>query len=199
MTISRRVFLAGAGFVGLTACAGANNELGYTLAEGDFTNATENNTLVHNGELDYRLTLARRFANEVTSTVNFPFDSAYLDADSQSVLQRQAHWMRQFPEVRFKIYGHTDAPGSAGYNYALGQRRANAVLRFLTHSGVPRSSLEAVVSRGQTQPLIVTEGREPRNRRTVTEASGFVRRHPTVMNGQYAEVIYREYLESARS
>jgi hypothetical protein len=53
------------------------------------------------------------------------------------------------------------------------------------------------VSFGETQPLIVTEGRERRNRRTVTEVSGFVQDHPLILNGKYAEVIWREYVASA--
>lgn len=56
--------------------------------------------------------------------------------------------------------------------------------------------LEAVVSYGETQPLIVTQGRERRNRRTVTEVSGFVQGHPNLLNGRYAEVIFREYVTS---
>jgi hypothetical protein len=31
----------------------------------------------------------------------------------------------------------------------------------------------------------------------VTQVSGFVRRHPTVMSGQYAQIIHREFVESA--
>ena len=57
--------------------------------------------------------------------------------------------------------------------------------------------LEALVSFGETQPLVVTDDRERRNRRTVTEVSGFVSNHPTVLNGKYAEVIFREYVQSA--
>ncbi|MEN8841016.1 MAG: OmpA family protein, partial [Octadecabacter sp.] len=45
-----------------------------------------------------------------------------------------------------------------------------------------------------TQPLIVTQGQERRNRRTVTEVSGFIQSHPTVMNGQYGEIIFRDYV-----
>jgi peptidoglycan-associated lipoprotein len=44
---------------------------------------------------------------------------------------------------------------------------------------------------------VQTTAPELRNRRTVTEVSGFVSRHPTVLNGKYAEVIFREYVESA--
>jgi hypothetical protein len=36
-----------------------------------------------------------------------------------------------------------------------------------------------------------------RNRRTVTEVSGFVESHPLVLNGKYAEIIWREFLGTA--
>jgi len=83
--------------------------------------------------------------------------------------------------------------GSAGYNQRLGLRRANAAVAFLVRNGVSKSRLEAVVSYGKTQPLIQTSAPEMRNRRTVTEVSGFVGNHPTVMNGKYAQVVFREY------
>ena len=76
-------------------------------------------------------------------------------------------------------------------------RRAQAVVSFLVSQGISRSRLEAVASFGETRPLIVTQGRERRNRRTVTEVSGFVASHPIIMDGKYAEVVYREYVESA--
>ena len=163
----------------------------------NFGNATMNNTNVHTGQSGYTISLARRFADEVDSTVNFAFNSTALDAEARAVLRQQAVWINQFPEVRFKVYGHTDLVGSTAYNRNLGLRRAQAVVLYLTSQGVDRSRLEAVVSHGETQPLVVTEGRERRNRRTVTEVSGFVRNHPTVLNGRYAEVIFREYVNSA--
>ena len=63
--------------------------------------------------------------------------------------------------------------------------------------GISRGRLEAVTSFGETQPLVVTENREPRNRRTVTEVSGFLNNSPAVLNGKYAQVIFREYVDSA--
>ena len=73
---------------------------------------------------------------------------------------------------------------------------ADAVVNFLIGQGISRARLEAVVSFGETQPLIVTQGRERRNRRTVTEVSGFVAGHPMLLDGNYAAVVYREYLVS---
>lgn len=172
-------------------------EAGTQVDTGLFGDATMNNTLVMNGERDYAISLAKRFAEEVPSTINFEFDSYRLDAAAQQVLTVQADWIRQFPEIKFRVYGHTDAVGSSSYNKRLGLRRAKAAVAFLSARGINRSRLEAVASFGETQPLIVTANRERKNRRTVTEVSGFVKRHPTLLDGKYAEVIYREYVASA--
>lgn len=172
-------------------------EAGSLADTGSFGNANLNNRLVMTGERQYTFDLANRFASEVTSTVTFEFNSAQLDGTAQAVLRQQAGWIRQFPEIRFRVYGHTDAVGSNRSNKALGLRRANAVVAYLGSLGISRSRLEAVVSFGETQPLIVTQGRERRNRRTVTEVSGFVKRHPTVLDGKYAQIIYRDYVGSA--
>lgn len=172
-------------------------EAGALIGGGDFGNATMNNVLIQNGDRSYVINLAKRFASEVPTTINFAFNSAQIDAQSADVLRRQAAWIKQFPEVRFKVYGHTDAVGSNSYNFGLGKRRANAVVRFLSQQGISRSRLEAVVSHGETRPLVVTEDRERRNRRTVTEVTGFVPEHPSVLDGKYAQIVYRDYVESA--
>jgi outer membrane protein OmpA-like peptidoglycan-associated protein len=174
-----------------------NREAGALVDGGNFGNATMNNTMIMSGDRSYVYDLANRFAQEVPSTVNFAFDSATLDAGARDTLRQQAGWIRQFPEVRFRVYGHADAPGSNAYNKRLGLRRAKAAVAFLTSQGISRSRLEAVASFGETQPLIVTQGRERRNRRTVTEVTGFVRNHPSVLDGKYAQIIYREYVNSA--
>jgi hypothetical protein len=72
-----------------------------------------------------------------------------------------------------------------------------AVVGYFSARGISRSRLEAVVSFGETQPLVQTQNPEERNRRTVTEVSGFVQDAPLVLNGKYAEVIFREYVNSA--
>ncbi len=196
MLISRRFLLLGLGCTALAGCENAR-EAGAQLDEGGFGNPTAHNMLVQTGQMPFVINLAERFAAEVTTTVNFAFDSARLDAEAQAILRRQANWIRQFPEVTFRVFGHTDLVGTEAYNHQLGLRRARAVVNYLVRNGVSRSRLEALVSYGQTQPLIFTQARERQNRRTVTEVSGFMQRHPTVLNGQYARIIHREYVESA--
>lgn len=204
MTSQMKIILISASLLALGACSKENNiarafydEAGAEIDEGGFGNATMNNTLVMKGQEGYVIDLTRRFASEVSSTVNFAFNSAVLDGEAQAALREQANWIRQFPEVRFRVYGHTDLVGSNAYNKSLGLRRANAVVAYLSSQGVSRSRLEALVSYGETQPVIVTEGQERQNRRTVTEVSGFVQKHPSVLNGKYAEILFRHYVGSA--
>lgn len=190
----------------LTGCTGGTGaqwrdfntrEAGSEIDAGFFGNATMNNNQVQTNRSGMMLNLNRRFSNEVTATVTFPFNSTALDENARATLRQQATWIRQFPEIRFKVYGHTDLVGSTGYNRRLGLRRAEAVVLYLTTQGISRSRLEAVVTFGESQPLIVTQGEERRNRRTVTEVSGFVDSNPMLLNGRYAEVIFREYVASA--
>ena len=129
--------------------------------------------------------------------MTFEFDKSTLDADARAILTEQANWIRQFPEIRFSVFGHTDLVGSNAYNEALGRRRAQAVVNFLVSQGVNRSRLKALVSFGETRPAISTQDRERRNRRTVTEVSGMVENAPMVLNGKYAQIIFRQYVASA--
>lgn len=200
----RRIAITAAALGALTACAPSDptfssffREAGAPVDDGGFGNATMNNVLSQSGDSTYRINLARRFAAEVPSTINFAFNSYALDEEARAVLRAQAEWIRQFPEVRFKVFGHTDLVGSTAYNRQLGLRRAEAAVLYLVSQGISRSRLEAVVSYGEEQPLIVTEGEERRNRRTVTEVSGFVESHPSVLNGRYAEIVFRDYVASA--
>ncbi|KQB13297.1 OmpA family protein [Rhodobacter capsulatus] len=184
-----------AGALALAGCSGA--ELGSQYETGGFGNATMNNTLMMTGQRDFAVSLTRKFAQDVPNTVNFAFNSDRLDGTAQAALVQQANWIRQFPEVKFRVYGHTDLVGSDAYNKALGLRRARAVVAFLTGQGISRSRLEAVVSYGKTQPLVYDPGPNVQNRRTVTEVSGLVKRTPQYLDGQYAELVFRQYVASA--
>lgn len=189
--------------VALSGCAAGTvnqfntREAGADIDRGYFGNSTMNNVGVQTGQQSMAINLNNRFAAEVPTTINFPFNSTALNDQARNILRQQADWIRQFPEVRFKVYGHTDLVGTMAYNRQLGLRRAEAAVLYLTSQGISRDRLQAVVTFGETQPLVVTQNEERRNRRTVTEVTGFVDRHPTIMNGRYAEVIFREYVASA--
>lgn len=190
-----KAVLVGVSLISLAGCM--NGEVGSQINEGGFGNPTANNIAVETGQLKYVIDLSKRFASEVPNTVNFAFDSSYLDGQAQQILERQASWIRRFPEVRFTVYGYTDEVGSEHYNYGLGLRRARSVVNFLVSQGISRHRLRAVVSYGKTRPLVDVPTRERKNRRAITDVSGFVQNAPLVLDGKYADIIYRSYVASA--
>ena len=72
--------------------------------------------------------------------------------------------------VKAVIQGHTDERGTREYNISLGERRANAVIGYLTSQGVDVSQLEAV-SYGEESPAIdgSNDYAWSKNRRAVLE------------------------------
>jgi len=204
MHSTAKLFILSASILAMAGCSREGNfarsfyaEAGSEVETKDFGHSTHNNTLVERGERDYAIDLTRRFAADVPNTVNFEFNSSVLDQPARDALVQQADWIKQFPEARFRVYGHTDLVGSDAYNRALGLRRAKAAVAFLVSQGISRSRLEAVASFGKTQPVVFVQGPERKNRRTVTEISGFVHTNPMVINGKYAAIIMREYVNSA--
>ncbi|MFN7426441.1 MAG: OmpA family protein [bacterium] len=75
--------------------------------------------------------------------VQFDFDSARIQTASQPLLDSLAAAMRseRLAGLRFRVEGHTDAKGNAGYNQRLSQRRAEAVIAHLSGAGVDRARL----------------------------------------------------------
>ena len=172
------------------------SEAGAEVDEGGFGQPTMTNTMAMMNEGQATEVLGNRFAAEVPTTITFAFNQSTITPAAAAVLDRQAAFIRQFPEVRFRVYGHTDLVGSNAYNYALGLRRAQTVVAYLGSKGISTSRLEALVSYGETRPAVRTGSAEERNRRTVTEVSGFTKGSSARLNGKYAAVIFREYVIS---
>ena len=198
MQMTSKALLALALSGSLAACSyspSIDRQLGYEVDEGGFGQVSRTNTKIMSGEISTTQILANRFANEVPSTITFPFNSAELTPEARQVLAQQASWISQFPELRFSVYGHADAVGSNAYNQSLGKRRAQAVVNFFASQGVSRNRLEALVSFGETRPAVPSQGPEEANRRTVTTVSGFHgKRRSTLLDSRYAAIVYREYV-----
>lgn len=113
---------------------------------------------------------AEDFRRSVTSdTVNFALDQYDLDAQSRSILDSQAQWLAQYPNVRVSIEGHADERGTREYNLALGDRRANSVSNYLAARGVSPTRI-TTVSYGKERPIAMgsDEASWAQNRRAVT-------------------------------
>jgi outer membrane protein OmpA-like peptidoglycan-associated protein len=63
--------------------------------------------------------------------VNFGFDQYDIEPDGQVILEEAGRQMAANPRSIVEIAGHTDRTGGREYNYVLGQRRADAVRRYL--------------------------------------------------------------------
>jgi peptidoglycan-associated lipoprotein len=90
--------------------------------------------------------------------VYFDLDNAVIKDEGRSALTANANYMKRRTAVRVTIEGHCDERGTAEYNLALGDRRANAVKAYLVELGVPASSIN-VVSKGKEAPFC-TESNE---------------------------------------
>lgn len=82
--------------------------------------------------------------------VRFGFDSSVLDAATRGEIEAAAACLRNSTDF-VRVEGHCDDRGTTDYNVALGQRRADAVARFLVGLGVSPSRVQAV-SYGEERP-----------------------------------------------
>lgn len=84
----------------------------------------------------------------------FGFDSAELSAEGQRAVQGILAQVREAAQVQsIRVTGYTDRIGSASYNQALSQRRAEAVRAALVQGGVPAASISAE-GRGAAEPIV---------------------------------------------
>jgi peptidoglycan-associated lipoprotein len=96
----------------------------------------------------------------------FEFDRAELSAEDRDVLVYHANALKAAPTRRIRLEGHADETGTREYNLALGERRAQAVERYLQVQGVSASQMETI-SYGEEMPVDTrtTEAAYSANRR----------------------------------
>jgi peptidoglycan-associated lipoprotein len=99
-------------------------------------------------------------SNERTATTDvqkalekiyFDFDASTLSDTARQTLTKNSAVLRKNPETKIRIEGHCDERGSDEYNLALGERRAQAAVRYLTALGLPADRLSAI-SYGKEKP-----------------------------------------------
>ncbi len=110
--------------------------------------------------------IRERDAGLATTVFYFEFDRSDLSAEAREALVHHANRLMENPSLRYRLEGHADERGTREYNLALGERRAQAVERYLQVQGVSANQLE-VISYGEEQPVDpgTTEAAYARNRR----------------------------------
>jgi peptidoglycan-associated lipoprotein len=98
--------------------------------------------------------------------VYFDYDKYELKSDSRQRLEKNAAFMRDYPNFVFGLEGHCDERGTNEYNLALGERRANAAKSYLVSLGVDPARLRTI-SYGEERPFCTEhhEGCWSKNRR----------------------------------
>ncbi len=174
-----------------------DHEVQPEVRNGPFGYANANNVAIQSGQQTGAMlaNLTRKFASETPATINFAFNSSQLDDQARLALQQQADWIKARPQITFTVFGHTDKVGGPAYNKSLGKRRAQTAVNYMISLGVSRAKVRAVASFGETRPLVLTEGPNRQNRRTVTEVSGFGRsKNGGTLDGRYALEVYNRYI-----
>lgn len=109
------------------------------------------------------------FVVNVGDRVFFDFDSYELTPEARSQLEKQAAWLKTYPQATVTIEGHCDERGTREYNLALGERRASAVKNYLVALGVDGNRAQTI-SYGKERPAVLGSNEESwsQNRRGVT-------------------------------
>jgi outer membrane protein OmpA-like peptidoglycan-associated protein/Tol biopolymer transport system component len=106
----------------------------------------------------------------ILKNIFFTFDSHKLLDESRAELQQLVRFLRENPDVKVRITGHTDNTGNAAYNLQLSQNRARAVANYLLGEGVPMNRV-SYKGKGASEPVAGNDTEEGRaqNRRTEME------------------------------
>ncbi len=110
-------------------------------------------------------TEAQLFASKMQD-VFFDYDSYDVTQQYQRILQADAQFLQQHPNIKFTIEGHCDERGSTEYNLALGDNRANSTKQALVSLGIPADRIRTI-SYGKEKPFCTesTEACWSQNRR----------------------------------
>ena len=98
-------------------------------------------------------------ATSILRNIYFDYDKATFATQSYSELNKLESMLRQNPQIKVEISGHTDNYGHWQYNRTLSQKRAEAVKDFLTKKGIDPRRIKAV-GYGESRPLASNDDEE---------------------------------------
>jgi peptidoglycan-associated lipoprotein len=137
----------------------SGQESGTTVFGGDDGSGVSSSEMTEQQrrEAEARAERAQEQAMREITTFYFDFDTAEIKPEARDVLVAHARFLQANPDQNVRIEGHADERGTKEYNLALGERRANAVQRFLIVNGAARGQTETV-SYGEEKPAVLGSG-----------------------------------------
>lgn len=88
----------------------------------------------------------------IFADIRFDFDKSTIREDAKPILAKVAGHMKKNAGAKLQIEGHCDARGTAEYNLALGDRRAESARKYLVSLGISGGAL-SIISFGEMRPL----------------------------------------------
>jgi peptidoglycan-associated lipoprotein len=138
--MKKLLFLMLAATISMSACSKKNT----TAEEGNLpsaANADENSM----GDSDAGSAMGLQ-------TIHFGYDNYTLNSEAKGILKANAQIMKDKASLKIQVEGHCDQRGGIQYNIALGEKRANAVKKFIVDLGVAGDRV-SVISFGKEKPV----------------------------------------------
>lgn len=112
------------------------------------------------------------FIVNVGDRIFFGTDAYDVNPEARLVLERQANWLLQYPQLTITIEGHADERGTREYNLALGERRANSAKNYLVALGVDPRRVDTITY-GKERPAVPGNNADAwsQNRRGVSKVN----------------------------
>ena len=88
----------------------------------------------------------------MTERIFFDYDKSALKMEAQALLKKKAEWLKSTANAKLTIEGNCDERGTAEYNMALGERRAQSAKKFLVDLGIDAKRM-TTISYGKERPI----------------------------------------------
>ena len=153
----------------MTACSSSDDAASSTGAETN--NQAQQETTVAT-PIDENAQLSEQELKEKAlrenQTIYFAFDNSTIAGDYEDMLAAHAAYLSKDASLQVTIEGHADERGTPEYNIALGERRAQAVAKYIQALGVQADQI-SIVSYGEEKPLVLGQSEDAyaKNRRAV--------------------------------
>jgi peptidoglycan-associated lipoprotein len=106
------------------------------------------------------------FESKLLKDIYFDYDKYEISREDEEILKANAAFLKKNPKMKIQIEGHCDERGTAEYNLALGERRANHTKKYLVSLGIASDRI-STISYGEERPLDPSNNEEAwaKNRR----------------------------------
>ena len=142
-------------------------------------------TVTASQEYVLQFPLASITAPVMIDNIFYDFDKATLRPESKEALDKLVELLKENPNVTIELSAHCDYKGSAEYNKRLAQRRAEAVVQYLTEHGIENDRLTPV-GYGKEKPKTI--------RKKLTEKYPFLKEND-VLTEEFVKTLKEEEQE----